>query len=132
MEQHPHGLTGCSFTLPSAQGAQTLTPLSPSSRNELCWLPCTATRSQSTLHTPATSRAEVTPVPGCCLCQRIKTAAVFPIYLYAISAWPSKHKVCCTLGFTCATLDLNCYSQRRFIVELTCKYSRMHTVLVYF
>lgn len=28
-----------------------------------------------------------------------------------ISAWPSKHKACCTLGFTCAMLDLGYYSQ---------------------
>lgn len=134
MEHHPLGLTRCSFTLPVTQ---TLTPLSPGSRNKLCWLPCTATRPQSTAHTSyilcgGHSCPWLPPLP------KDKNSCIYS-YVFTcnntaphISAWPSKHKVCCTLGFTCVILDLSYYSQWWFIVELTCKYSRMHTVLVYF
>lgn len=64
--------------------AQILMPLGPGSRSKLCWLHCTPTRSQSTQHTSSMPCVEVTSVPGCRLSQRIVTAAVLPIYLYAI------------------------------------------------
>lgn len=78
-------VTRCLFNLPATQQeVQILTPLSPDSRGEICWLHCTPIQTQSTLHTLPMSCAEVTSVPGCRPSQGITTVAVLPIYLYTV------------------------------------------------